>query len=158
MTPARLRSVLLLAAAVGVVGWVVLDARESAGGAALPTPWTAAVAIALLAVAVVVSGWEVRRWITGRRERLLDPLVAARIAVLAKAAAYAGGAFTGWYLAQAVVVLPDLVGDRRTRLIIALVSALASVGLAAAGLVAQQWCRRPSNEDDDDREGGLGAT
>jgi len=150
MTPARLRGVLLVLVAVGFAGWAVLDAREASGAPALPAPWTAAVAITLLAVAVLVSGHQVRRWVAGRRERPLDALTAARIAVLAKAAAYAGGALAGWYLAQAVVVLPDLVGQRRTRLVVALLSALAAVALAVAGLVVQGWCRRPPPPDEDE--------
>lgn len=151
MIPARLRTVVLIALAIGVGTWVVLDAREASGAAAVPMPWTAAVAVALLAVAVLVAGLEVRRWVAGRRERPLDPLVAARVAVLAKAAVYSGGGLTGWYIAQALVVLPDLVGERRTRLLIALLSALASVGLVAAGFVAQRWCRRPPDDEDDSR-------
>lgn len=143
MTPARLRTVLLIAAVIGIGSWAVVDAREASGATAPPVPWTAAVAIVLLSVAVLVSGFEVRRWVTGRRERPLDPLVAARAAVLAKAAAYTGGALVGWYLAQAVVVLPELVGERLSRLVLALVSALASAALVAAGLVAQRWCRLP---------------
>jgi hypothetical protein len=150
--PARLRTVLLVAVAVGVVAWVVLDAREAGGSSSLPMPWTAAVAIALLDVAVLVSGLEVRRWVQGRRERPLDPLVAARIAVLAKAAAYAGGGLCGWYLAQAAVVLPDLVGDRRTRVLIALLAGLAAAGLAAVGLLVQRWCRRPPDDGGPDPE------
>jgi uncharacterized membrane protein len=153
MTPARPRIVTLVALVVGIAVWAVLDAREAMGDAAPPIPWTAAVAVALLSVAVLVSGLEVRRWVAGRRERPLDPLVAARVAVFAKAAAYSGGALVGWYLAQAAVILPDLVGDRRTRLLLALLSALASVALSVAGLVAQRWCRRPPNEPDGDDSG-----
>jgi hypothetical protein len=149
VTPARLRTVLLVAVAVAVAAWAVLDAREAIGGVAPPVPWTATVAVALLAVAVLVSGLEVRRWVGGRRERPMDPLAAARVAVFAKAAAYAGGALVGWYLAQAVVVLPDVVGERRTRFVLALLSAAVSAGLATAGLVAQRWCRRPPDDRDD---------
>jgi hypothetical protein len=145
--PARLWVVLLVALGVAVAGWAVLDAREASGAPALPAPWTATVAIALLAVAVLVSGLEVRRWVAGRRERPLDPLVAARIAVLAKAAAYAGGGLAGWYLAQAAVVLPELLGERLTRFVVALLSALASAALVAAGLIVQRWCRRPPGPD-----------
>jgi hypothetical protein len=150
MTPARLRVMLLIALVVGAGTWAVLDAREASGASVPPVPWTAAVAVGLLAVAVLVSGLEVRRWVVGRRERPMDPLLAARIAVLAKAAAYSGSALVGWYLAQAVVVLPDLVGERRTRLVLALVSAVVSGGLGAAGLVAQRWCRRPPDATDGD--------
>jgi len=150
VSPARLRGVLLFALVVGIAAWAVLDARDSSGGSALPVPWTAPVGVLILAGVVLVAGLEVRRWVAGRRERPLDPIVAARIAVLAKAAAYAGGGLIGWYLAQAVVVLPDLVGDRRSRFVLALAAALASAGLAAAGLLAQRWCRRPPRDPADD--------
>lgn len=168
MIPARLRGVLLAAIAVGVATWAVLDAMQAAGGSTpLSTPWTAPAGILILAGVVLLAGLEVRRWVTGRRERRLDPLVAARVAVLAKAAAYTGGMLIGWYLAQAVVVLPDLVGDRRTRFVMSLISALTAVALAVAGLLAQRWCKRPDDEEglrkesqeeddeDDDRRGAA---
>jgi hypothetical protein len=155
MRPVRARTAVLVAVVVGVAAWVILDAREASGAVSLPMPWTAAVAIALLDVAVLVSGLEVRRWVQGRRERPMDPLMAARIAVLAKAAVYAGGALTGWYLAQGVVLVPDLVGDRRTRLVVAVLAALAAAGLAAAGLLVQRWCQRPPQDDTRDAEDDL---
>ncbi|MDQ1286762.1 MAG: hypothetical protein QG622_327 [Actinomycetota bacterium] len=148
MIPARLRTVLLIAVVVGVTGWAVLDVLEATGAASVRAPWTAAVAVGLLAVVVLVAGLDVRRWVAGRRERPLDPLTAARVAVLAKAAAYTGGGLAGWHLAQAAVLFPDLVGARRTRFLLVLLSVLASVGLAAAGLLAQRWCRRPPDDED----------
>jgi hypothetical protein len=165
MIPARLRGVLLAAVAVGVAAWAVLDALQAAGGSPpLSTPWTAPAGILILAAVVLLAGLEVRRWVAGRRERRLDPLVAARVAVLATAAAYTGGMLIGWYLAQVVVVLPDLVGDRRPRFIMSLVSTLTAAALAVAGLLAQRWCRWPDDEEglrkegegegeDDDRRG-----
>ena len=149
MRPARIRGVALIALVVGVVGWALLDAREAGGSSSLPMPWTAPVGVLILAGVVLVAGLEVRRWVAGRRQQPLDPLVAARVAVLAKAGAYAGGGLLGWYVAQAVVVLPDLVGDRRTRFLVALLSALTAVALAASGLLAQRWCRRPPDETED---------
>jgi signal transduction histidine kinase len=147
--PARLRTTVIVAVVVGIAAWAVLDARDANGDAAPPIPWTAAVAVAMSAIAVLVLALDVRRWVTGRRERPMDPIFAARVGVLAQAAAYAGAALTGWYLAQAVVVIPDVVGDRRTRLILGLVSAAVSAGLVASGLVAQRWCRRPPDDQDD---------
>jgi hypothetical protein len=147
--PARILGVVLIALVVGVAAWAVLDAREAGGSSSLPMPWTAPVGVLILAGVVLVAGLEVRRWVAGRRQQPLDPLVAARVAVLAKAGAYAGGGLLGWYVAQAVVVLPDLVGDRRTRFFVALLSALTAIALSAAGLLAQRWCRRPPDESED---------
>jgi TRAP-type C4-dicarboxylate transport system permease small subunit len=158
VTPARLRAVLAVALLVGAGSWAVLDIREASGADPVPSPWTAAVAVALLAVAVAVAvgGLEVRRWVCGRRERPLDPLVAARIAVLAKAASYTGGGLTGWYLAQAVVLLPDLVGDRYRQFLVTLLSALSAAALAAIGLVSQGWCRRPPDDQNGPENGRRG--
>ena len=146
VSPARLRGVLVTALVVGVASWAVLDAIANRVESPVPLPWTVPVGILILAGVVLVAGLEVRRWLAGRRDRPLDPLLAARVAVLAKAAAYTGGGLVGWYLAQAVLLLPDLVGDRRSRFVIALLAALTAVGLACVGLLAQRWCRLPPEE------------
>jgi Protein of unknown function (DUF3180) len=148
VTPVRFRGILLAALIVGIGGWALLDARQSAGGSPLPLPWTAPAGVLIVAGVVLVAGLEVRRWVTGRRSQPLDPLAAARIAVLAKAGAYTGGGLLGWYLAQAFVLLPDLVGDRATRFVLGLASALSAACLATAGLLAQRWCRRPPRDED----------
>jgi hypothetical protein len=151
VTPARLRVVLIVAVVVGVDTWAIMDAWDAMGGTTPPVPWMAAVAVVLIAVAVLASGLEVRRWVSGRRDRPMDPLVAARIAVFAKAASYSGGGLVGWYLGQAVALLPDVVGSRHTRFLLALLTAAASAALSAAGLVAQRWCHRPPDAPGGDR-------
>ena len=50
--------------------------------------------------------------------------------------------------------MPDVVGARRTRLILALVAAVAAVAVSVAGLVVQRWCRVPPGDDDPDRPPG----
>jgi hypothetical protein len=90
----------------------------------------------------------VRRWVAGLRRQRVHPLTAARIAVLASAASYVGALLSGWYTAQAVVILRALVGDRRTLFWSAVASAVAALVLAASGLLAQRWCRRPPDEEE----------
>jgi hypothetical protein len=68
--------------------------------------------------------------------------------VLAKAAAYGGSLLAGWYVAQALALAPDLMGERLTRLILAIVAAVFAVGIAIAGLVVQRWCRVPPSDSD----------
>lgn len=149
MTPARPLAAALVGVLVGIVGWALLSSWSARGGEPPPLPWTAAGGTAALALAVVAAGRPVRRWVQGRRSRPLDPLVAARIAVFAKAAVYGGAALGGWYAAQASLLLHDLVGERRTRLVIALSALAAAIALSVAGLVVQRWCRVPP----DDRSG-----
>jgi hypothetical protein len=144
--PARVRTALLAGVVVAVVGWVGLRAWTGGGGTYLPLPWTVVAGTVLLAAGVVGAGLPVRRWTSGRRDRPLDPLVAARTVALAKAAAYGGAVLAGWYAAQGLVILPDVVGERRTRLLLAAVAAVAAVGVSVAGFVVQRWCRLPPDE------------
>lgn len=153
MKPARVSSAVLTALATAAVAWFLLDLWTRQGGRLLPLPWFAAVAVALVAVAVAVLGWEVRRSVRGQRSSPLDPLFAARVVVLAKAAVFGGAVLAGWYAAQGLVVLSGVSSLRRERLLVAGVTALAAVGLTVAGFLAQRWCRLP---DDDDTGGAAG--
>lgn len=158
MTPARIGTAVLIALASVAVCWVLLDLWAGSGGTSLPLSWPVVVAVLALVAVVIAAGWPVRNWVHGRRERMLDPLVAARTAVLAKAAAYGGAALTGWYLSQDLLLLPDLVGDREDRFVVALLAALAAVGVSVAGFVVQNWCRVPPDDDDTPGPRGPNAT
>jgi hypothetical protein len=149
MKPARPLPLVLLAGAVALFGWLLLDTWTRRGALPPPLPWTAPVGTVGLALAVLAAGLPVRRWVRGGREHRMDPLLAARTAVFAKAGAYVGALLAGWYLAQAIDLLPDLVGTRRTRLVLALAAAAAAVVLAGAGLLVQRWCRVPPRDDEE---------
>ena len=148
MKPARILTAVLIAVATGLISWILLDSWTSSGGNPPPLPWATVLAIGALVAVVLAAGWPVRRWLHGRKDKPIDPLVAARTAVLARAAAYGGAVLTGWYVGQAVDVLPDLVGVRRDRFVIALVAGAVAIGLSAAGFVVQHWCRIPPEDDD----------
>lgn len=160
MTGSQPRVLAVLVAVATVVGFAVVRAWERSGGASMPLPWAAVVAMAAIAVSVLALAWPVRRWNAGDRARPLDPLRAARAAVLAKAASHCGALVSGWYLGQALVLAPDMgLGPRRDRLLVAGVAVLAGIGVLAAGLVAERWCRLPDDPDDeldDDPDDGLG--
>ena len=155
MTPARISTALLITLVSVAVCWVGLDIWTGSGGNPLPLSWSAVVATVALVAVVIAAGLPVRRWVRGRRDRALDPLVAARTAVLAKASAYGGAALVGWYLSQGLLLLPDLVGARRERFIVALLASAAAAGVSVAGFVVQHWCRIPP--DDDETPGPQGS-
>jgi hypothetical protein len=145
--PARVPSAVLTALLTAGLAWFVLDLWTRQGGRLLPLPWFAAAAIAVVAGVVGVLGWEVRRSVRGQRRAPLDPLFAARVVVLAKAAVFGGAVLAGWYAAQGLVVLFNVSGLRRERLLVAGVTALAAVALSVAGFLAQRWCRLPDDDD-----------
>lgn len=145
--PARVGEAALVAVCAGVVGWVVDDWWHGDSGRYFPLPWTAPAGIALLALGVLAAGLPVRRWVRGRRDRPLDPLVAARTVVFAKAAAYGGAGLAGWYAAQALGLWTQELDVLARQLLIAALAALAALGTSAAGFVVQRWCRVPKDPD-----------
>lgn len=128
------------AAALAVLVTAVCSALSStwtrSGHDPLPLPWTAPAVTALTAAVLVPAGLRVRRHVTG-------PLTAARTAVLAVSCVHAGAVLAGWYLGQALALLPDLVGQRRTLFVLGLLGAVAGTALSAAGLLVQRWCALP---------------
>jgi hypothetical protein len=148
VTPARVLTAVLVGLVSLAVCWVALDLWTSGGGNAPPLPWSAVIGTVALVLVVLAAGLPVRNWMRGKRDRALDPLVAARTAVLAKTAAYGGAVMIGWYVGQALVVLPDLVGDRRQRFYVGLVAAVAALALSVVGFIVQRWCRLPPDDDD----------
>jgi hypothetical protein len=148
----RTRHLAVIAAAVGVVSWSALRLLEATGGVPLPLPWTALAGMLVLAAAVLVAGWPVRRWTRGDRTRRLDALRAARTLVLARASSYSGSALVGFYAAQVLLVLPDLdVEARRERLLVAGLAVLCALVMVVAGLVVERWCTLPPSEDEEDQ-------
>ena len=150
MRPTRTWPLLLTALVIAVVSGVGLRSW-AAGGHELPAlPWTAPGVMALMAIAVLVAGLPVRRWTRGARTRPLDPLMAARTVVLAKAAQYAGSLLTGWYAGQVLALASTLdVASRRAMAVRALAALLTSVAVWVAGALVERFCRVDRTSDDE---------
>ena len=128
-----------------------------------PVPWTAAIGLLLVACLVYSAAVPVRRMTNGvPQARPVDPLRAARTAVLGKATAYAGSVILGWYLAQVLLLSPDLdIPSRRAQALRAAVTALAALAVCVAGVLAERMCRVPPDDRGDGSapsEGGRGDT
>ncbi len=129
-------------------GAFLLHWLEGHGVIVLAPPFL--VALVMLAIAAVVGklGWNVRQYVRGKRPGL-NLLLAARTAVLAKAASYTGALLTGWYGAHALVVVPDLdIEARHAVMVGALVAVAGAVVLSVVGLVVERWCEVPPSEGD----------
>ena len=67
-----------------VIGWVATE-LTSRGRLALPVlPFSSLITMGLIVVVCLVLGFKVRRWRDGKRDKVLDPLLAARTVVLEK--------------------------------------------------------------------------
>ena len=148
----RLHTLVLVAAITGLLGFAVF-AMITRGGSLVPRPsLLSGVLLVAMGGLVLWLARPVRRYLQGRATTSLDPLRAARVVVLAQAAALTGSAAAGWYAGQLGVVLTDLsLEANRGRLLPLGALVVAALALAAAGVVAQRWCRiDPPDEDDDD--------
>jgi hypothetical protein len=145
----RSKHLAVVAFVVGAFGFVVLRLVESTGASLPPPGWAAVLLLVFMAVGVYFAGLPVKRLRSGHPSAKVGPLRAARILVLAQAAALTGAALIGWYAAQVLLLVPDLdIESQRWQLLPFAALLLASGLLAVSGLLVQRMCRL----DDDQRD------
>lgn len=152
----RLVHIVTVALAVALVSGIGFELWTRDGSMLPPPSWLSVLLVVVMAGLIIVVAWPIRVWRAGRSTKRLDPLRAARVLVLAQAAALTGGAVFGWYVGHLAVLLPDLSLMAYRRQLWVLVAILGScVVLIAAGLVVQHWCRldQPGDPDNHSREG-----
>ncbi len=140
-----------VAAVVALVAFAGLRFWVGGGHSGPEVSWGGAVLLLCMAVGVYVLGLPVRRYLLGRPNargrRPMTALRAWRTLVLAQAAALTGAAASGWYLAQGLVLLPNLdVPTVRSQGLRVLALLVGAVAIVVAGLLVQRMCRL----DDDD--------
>lgn len=149
MTPTRLRTLALIALVAAVAGWVVVTLVDALLGRFLPVPITAALAIALLSLFLLVWGLLAKPRLQGKAgvERL-DPVVATRTAALALASSRTGAAVFGFYAGVVIGFLPNLDTQAgRSYGWSAGAASLASIALIVVALWLERICRLPDDED-----------
>lgn len=144
---------LTVASVAAVLGWALAQLVDSLIGRYLPISWTAAGAIWLLALALLMWGWVVRPRLLHRPGSLrLVPHVAARTAALALASSRTGAAVFGVYLGFSVSFMGELATPAgQESAIISAVAATGGVALAAVALWLERLCRI-----DDDQDSNMG--
>jgi TctA family transporter len=142
------RLLVAIALVSGVVSWGLLRAWTNSRGALPQVPWLTAVVIGVFGAIVLVSALLVRPRIRRKEgHRPLDPLVAARFAVLSLASSRAGALFVGLYGGFLATAVSDLTIDyRRHVAVVSGLCVLASALLVAGGLVLERVCRLPPDE------------
>jgi hypothetical protein len=153
LQPTKIATLIFSALGTAAVAWVVMGKFF---GDLPDLTWLAGSTLAGLAVVEAITAHNTRARIERRpRAGAVNPLLVARLAVLAKASSLAGAIFAGayggvaaWALSErgrlnvAVATLPPAIGG--------LVGALA---LVAAALLLERACRVPNPPDDSDKEG-----
>ena len=164
MTPVRRRELLALAVAVAFASWLVV---RSAYGSLPPFHWWLPVPLGVLAVAEALGAWTLRARLgaerAGRRgpgrspataARPVEPLLVARLAVLAQASAWVGAVVAGLWAGLLLHPAPAVgrLGAASGDTVSAVLGVLLAGGLVAAALWLEHVCRVPPDEDEGTEE------
>ncbi len=162
MRPVSRRDLLVVAAGLALATWLVVRVTY---GSLPPLRWWLPLPLAVLAVAEALGARTLRERLAAQRAarrgarpaepgaplvRPVEPMLVARLAVLAQASAYVGAVFTGvWagvllHVAPAVSRLSAAGGDTVT----AVVGVACAAALTGAALWLESVCRVPPDEDD----------
>ncbi|MGY2083020.1 DUF3180 domain-containing protein [Blastococcus sp. SYSU DS0539] len=166
MTPVRRRDLAVLALGLAVATWLLVRTWY---GDVPPLRWWLSAPLAVLALAEALGARTLRTRLSALREaragrlppdgrapavRPVEPMLVARLAVLAQASAYVGAVFTGVWAGVLLHVGPA-VGRLQyagSDAVAALIGLVSSAALVAAALWLESVCRIPP-EDDHPTEG-----
>jgi Protein of unknown function (DUF3180) len=164
--PVNRRDLVVLAAGLAVASWLVVRAHY---GSLPALRWWLPVPLGVLALAEALGARTLRARLAAQRDRRppaergsapvrpVEPMLVARLAVLAQASAYVGAAFVGiWvgvllYVGPAVARLQAAGSDAVT----GVVGVLCSAALVAAALWLESVCRIPPDADDERPPGAV---
>jgi 4-amino-4-deoxy-L-arabinose transferase-like glycosyltransferase len=151
VTPTRPRLLVALVAISAAVGWGTSRLVDAYADRSLPVPWTAALVMLLLALALALWARGTRARLTGQPgTKPMDPIVAARSAALGMAAARTGAIVAGFYLGVSIELAPGWgFAHVRERVVVSLVTVLLAGLVVAAALWLERVCRVPPDSSDD---------
>ena len=162
LTPVRRRDLPVLAAGLAVATWLLV---RSFYQQLPPLDWWLPAPLVVLAVAEAVGARTLRGRLDDLRKaraanlrgdappklvRPVDPLVVARLAVLAQASAYVGSVFAGIWIGVLLHVGPAVhrLQTAGSDTVTSALGVAGSVGLVAAGLWLESVCRVPPEDHD----------
>lgn len=152
----KVRWALVVFGAVLVIGYLALRWWTGNGNSMPVNSWITVVVLLMIAGALLVAGWEIRRYLKGSAGPPPSPQRARATLVAAQACCLAGSVFAGWYVAHVLVDVRRVSqGADSAPLVLALASAVACGAVTVSGFVVQAWCRIPP-EDENGKSGDDG--
>lgn len=148
----------LLAFAVGgaAVGLLLQFIRSARGSAPLVPPASLSLSLLVMAGVLLVLGITLRRAVTRRSQRAVNPFHAVRLLAGARAGQFVGALFGGFGAGLALQLLSrSVLPPPETWLPMVLVLG-AGVVLLVVGIVAEALCRVPPNDPEREHEDASG--
>jgi len=158
--PVRRRDLVALAVGLALASWLVVRAAYGS----LPTfTWWLPLPVGVLALVEALGARTLRTRLRAQRDRSpasgrpataarpVEPMLVARLAVLAQASAYVGAVFAGCWAGLLLYTVPAL--DRLTAArgdsVAAVIGVVLAVGLTVAALRLEDACKVPPDGDDE---------
>ncbi|MCD7101487.1 DUF3180 domain-containing protein [Pseudoclavibacter sp. 13-3] len=164
MGTTRIRSLVVITGIFLVLGWAGQASLVQLGQRQLLPPWTLPGALIVIALVVLGMGWRVRSRTRARDRELrehgtskieaVDPFFATRVLLLAKATSVSSSGLTGVFVGLLIFALVPPATPSAGIVLPLVVTAGASLVLAACGVVAEFWCRLPPDDGDDQGRSG----
>ncbi|WP_366489126.1 DUF3180 domain-containing protein [Petropleomorpha daqingensis] len=168
------RDLVVLAIGLTVAAWLLVRAFY---GSLPPFDWWLPVPLAVLAIAEALGARTLKARLSAEREarksqgrgttaarttgpvRPVEPMMVARLAVLAQASAYVGAVFVGVWAGVLVYAAPHIgrLGTATGDTVAAVFGVVSAAGLVLAALWLESVCRVPPGSDDPDRSGSARA-
>jgi len=143
-----------------VVGFLAEVLAASSGLPIIVPPVSMAASLAVIGIVVVLLAWPIHQSTKGTAKRRVDPFVAMRVAVLAKASSFSGALFLGGGIGIILYLLTRSVAPTPDSLWLAVGTAIGAAVLLVGGLVAEHFCTLPPDEPEEkpqDAPGGVHA-
>lgn len=150
----------LLGVAGLVFGWLLLEGIRSAGGLVPVQSWLAGAILLVFSGLLLRAGWPIRAYLQESEERRLHPTLAPRkhdldmirayrTIVLARAAAHVASALCGFYLANLIWFLPQVLrGAGSGPTVSSGICLLGAVVLLVVALLVEAWGALPPEDGD----------
>lgn len=139
-------ALLVVAVAGGAIAWLVQVALASGGAPSFVPPATLWTVLFVVAVALPILGWPVRRTVRGKAAKRVDPFYAMRVLVLAKASSLVGALLAGAGVVLVVYAVSRVGAVQTPAFWPSVLTAGGALALGAAGLVVELWCRIPPED------------
>lgn len=149
----RIWQIIVISAVATAAAWGLQRIVTASGGSRITIPWTIPIILVIIAGVVIGLATPIFRRMRGKRRARIEPTYALRVLALARAAIITGAVFVGAGAGTMVFLelLPSGQGQAETAS--AFVCACAGLIASVAGIIAEQFCRIPPEEHDEDSKG-----
>lgn len=134
---------------IGIVAGYALQIVTMTAGYPVPVlHWTSLVTMGAAALLTLVMGIRIKLFTSGRTQKRVNPIAAARTLVLAQASVYAGSTIAGWHggILLGLLTAAGLGSDAVKSSLVMIGGALVMV---IVGWIVEQFCKLPPEDPSD---------